>query len=347
MQIVVHVGMHKTGSSAIQNYFGKQDIKDVGYFPWTDPNHCGLFILLFQDEDKIAEYHGFRALGPEFAQRIPEFRAEWYDRTTQYISNFGGDKLIFSAEDISWPGFVNASRRMVEFFRSFSDNVSGIGYVREARSFCSSAYQQYLQGADLHQLNLDQLWPNYRGRFEHLDDIFGSERLTLKKYDREHLHKNNVVSDFAKFIGYDVGEIADADSNTSLSAEATALLYVQRALGSGFGQRELNAFSKNARFISHISNIGSKKFDFSDELWAQTEAKYQDDLLWIESRLGERFNTINNNSRLKISDTNDLVNLGMMHVSGLKKQLANAIASIEVKETDDLTRLVNLLKLLS
>lgn len=346
MEIVVHVGMHKTGSSAIQNYFGRNSIEGLGYLPWNGPNHCGLFILLFQDEDKVSDYHGFRALGPDFIRSIPALRAEWLEKTSKYISSFDGKKILFSAEDISWPGFASAAQKMVNFFRSFSDDVTGIGYVREARSFSVSAYQQYLQGADVYKLNLDHLWPSYRGRFEHLDEIFGENRLTLKIYDRNNLHDNNVVSDFANHLGYSVGKVVDADSNASLSAEATALLYIQRALGSGFGNAEPNAFAKNARFISSISGIGTQQFDFSDEIWSETEAKYRDDLLWIESRLGKKFSDMDGKGRIKITDEEDLCDLGMANVVALKQQLCNAIFSVQVADVKDLARLTNLLKLL-
>ena len=83
MRVVIHAGMHKTGSSAIQQHFFRRAGDDMVYAPWNEGNHCGLFILLFQDPALQPQYHGFLHRGPAFAERLPAMREEWSARLRQ------------------------------------------------------------------------------------------------------------------------------------------------------------------------------------------------------------------------------------------------------------------------
>ncbi|WP_411837999.1 hypothetical protein [Paracoccus sp. ME4] len=347
MKIAVHVGMHKTGSTAIQNFLWRSDLDGLGYMPWTGPNHCGLFILLFQEESRLAEYHGFRALGDSFVKNLPAMRDEWMHKTDAYLRSFKGDTVVFSAEDISWPGFKDAAMNMVSFFKTYSDDVSGFGYVRESRSFCRSAYQQYLQGADVHRLNFDHLWPNYRGRFEHLDEAFGGGKLELRIFDRHSLHNEDVVQDFLSQLGYNTSHFGGEEDNKSLSAEATALLYVQREFGDGFGARGVGAFARNKTLIDALSKIGRGKFDFDDEVWKRVEEKYQLDIKWISERLGVNFPEGMLLGARKIKSEDDLVTIALESVVELKNAIASKALTHDAQDGQNAVQLINALRALS
>jgi len=71
MKIVIHPGMHKTGSSAIQNHFFETAYPGLRYARWNGSNHSGLFVLLFQEPELLASYWGFKSMGPEFCARLP------------------------------------------------------------------------------------------------------------------------------------------------------------------------------------------------------------------------------------------------------------------------------------
>lgn len=43
MKIVIHAGMHKTGSSAIQDHFFDSAYPGLRYARWNGGNHSGLF----------------------------------------------------------------------------------------------------------------------------------------------------------------------------------------------------------------------------------------------------------------------------------------------------------------
>ncbi len=344
MKIVIHVGMHKTGSTAIQEYFLRNHFQGVSYTPWTGSNLCGLFILLFQDEILLHQYHGFRAQGPEFLAQLSEMRHLWLDKIVRFLEQSGDQTVIFSAEDISWPGFSSATAKMADFFRRFTDQIQVVGYVREPRSFAVSAFQQYLKDGGLKGLDVEKLWPHYRGRFERLDDLFGRENVVLKRYDRDALVGHGVVSDFASLIGVSGPSGVDIDANASLSAEATALLFVQRRFGDGFVSGFSEAQARNNQFIEALSRVGNRKFDFSEELWGPVQDKYASDYAWICSRLGGGFSSDSESERVKITSENDFVDLAAESFPLLKRVILESLENLTGSCADQTARAVDMLR---
>jgi hypothetical protein len=51
-RIILLVGMHKTGTSSTQDTFFWPMDPGFEYVDWNSGNHFGLFVPLFQDEDK-------------------------------------------------------------------------------------------------------------------------------------------------------------------------------------------------------------------------------------------------------------------------------------------------------
>lgn len=344
MRIVIHVGMHKTGSTAIQQYYSRNDFPSVCYTPWVESNLCGLFMLLFQDEDLLPQYHGFLAQGPEFLARLPEMRRQWLDETESFLRRSEGRTIIFSAEDISWPGFSSATARMAEFFWDFSDEIQVVGYVREPKSFAVSAFQQYLKDGGLTELDVETLWPHYRGRFQRLDELFGRENVTLKRYERDALVGHGVVSDFASLIGVSGPSVVDTDANASLSAEATALLFVQRRFGDGVVSGFREAQTRNNQFVEALSKVGDQKFDFSDELWGPVRDKYASDYEWICSRLGGDFSRDSEDERVKITSESDFVDLAVDSLPLLRSAILENLEKLTGSRAYQAARAVDVLR---
>jgi hypothetical protein len=185
MPAVVHVGMHKTGSSAIQTHFASAAHPGLVYAPWSGTNHCGLCVLLFAPLDSLPNYHGFKVRGPDFVARLPELRAEWLARLDACVTSLdAAARLLISAEDISATGFAEAREALFGFLAERAQDVTVIGYLRAPRAYARSAFQQRLRGPNLRELPFTALWPNYRARFEQFDRLPGVRELSLGLYDR-------------------------------------------------------------------------------------------------------------------------------------------------------------------
>ena len=122
MKIVIHAGMHKTGSSSIQDHFFSTSYPGLRYVRWNSGNHSGLFVLLFQDQDRLASYWGFKTKGEAFCARLPQMREAWQAKLVEdlTLAKANNETLVFSAEGISGPMFHAAVGRMAAFFRQLT-----------------------------------------------------------------------------------------------------------------------------------------------------------------------------------------------------------------------------------
>ena len=139
---ILHIGMHKTGSSSIQAYLAKHR-KNLGkgmkYANLGSPNHSGAFIYMFCKRLEDFPHFANRGLSVEEVQfKIERFRANFI---RELESDF--DTLIFSGEEI-----VNLNESELNTLKKqlaqFVDEVEIVAYVRPPVSFMSSAFQQRL-----------------------------------------------------------------------------------------------------------------------------------------------------------------------------------------------------------
>lgn len=346
MRVVIHAGMHKTGSSAIQQHFFRRAGDDMVYAPWNEGNHCGLFILLFQDPALQPQYHGFLHRGPAFAERLPAMREEWSARLRQAMDRAGGRTVVLSAEDISLPMYRDAARAMRDFFAEWTDSIDVVAYARSPRSFAVSVFQQLVKDG-LHRLQPEELWPHYRARFEMLDQVFGADRVTLRPYDRAALAGGDIVHDFAAFVGVDPGGQVARDVNATLSAEATALLFAQRKLGDNLPSGFPGALAANQAFVDRLSTLGRSRFDFADALWQPVMARHADDLAWIEARMGRPLADRPAPDAIPIASEDDLLRLAHDSRHLVEGALRDLIARPGSPTLQDTVRAVDQLRKLS
>jgi len=344
MRVVIHAGMHKTGTSSIQNFFYSNERENIVYPRWFGPNHCGLFILLFQDEELLGEYHGFKTRGAEFVASLKEKKRNSYDLLEKAIEQAKNTTLLISAEDISWPGFRNAVSRMHSFFQSYTEDIQVIGYIRSPHSFAVSAFQQMLKDGGLKTLTPEKLWPHYRQRFGMLEDVFGADRMSLRLYDRKHLLGADIVRDFGSILGLDIAGPRIEEANVSLSAEATALLFLQRRLGEGYVSGFENAQAGNHRFIERLRVIGERPFKFSDQLWGPVLKANEEDVNWIESKLGTAMIDDLPTNAVEISGEDDFIQLAAQSYEKLEDVLIDEIRNSSRPIVEKTTRALDILR---
>ena len=295
-RVVVHVGMHKTGTSSIQDTFFRSTDPEVAYVDWTNGNHSPLFVLLFEDPQKQDQYHVFRNRGAAYLTELPQLRAQWLDRVRRQVRQAQGKTVIFSAEDSSAPKFEHATRAMQAFFAGLSEDVRAVGYARHPKSFVQSAFQQNLRGGMVIDMERKGLRPNYQKRFEKIDRYFGRDNVTFREFHRDRMTGGDVVKDFASTIGITPpSETEIIRSNESMSLEATALLYVQRHYGTGLRSGFVGAETGNNWFIDRLSRLGEGKLVFSDDMLAPLMARIAEDVAWMEARLGRSFADLEEN----------------------------------------------------
>ena len=322
LHMIVHVGMHKTGTSSIQSTFFHRNNPDFEYVDWTGPNHNELFVLLFLEADRLSKYKGFVNKGPELIRQLPDLRSEWLAKFTDQISNTNAEKMLFSAENISLPNMDRATQALHDCVSAHSRTVAACGYVRNPYNLVESLFQQNLKYTNLTAFMKGQHRPNYKRRFQHIDRAFGRKNVTLKEYTPDRLLNGDVVQDFAQTIGVEIPEAAEMKrTNESLSLEACACLYVQRVHGKGYVAGFKGAPKANGRFIKQLSTLGDRKLVFQDAMIDKYFGDVSKDLIWIEKRIGHSFSYQEKPSTNTIASLDDLVDVALENYDAIQTRL--------------------------
>ena len=278
---LIHAGMPKTGSSAIQEAIRGLDRNGVRAVRWRSPNQSGLVALLFMEP--VEEFRAFRANGRSRAELMAE-RATWQQNLREDLSEPEVELPVLSGEIIASLDH-DALARMRDFWHACDRAPRIVAYVRSPVSFISSAFQQILKTPNLDRLsNIGSFWPHYRKRFETFDTVFGRENVELRLFERGHLESGSVVQDFGRMLGVALPEPQGV--NETMSVEAASLLYVQRIMGQGMPRGYPTALRENQAFYEAVMRIGTGKFAFGPAITDPILAANAEDLAWIDARMG-------------------------------------------------------------
>ena len=301
-RIILHAGMHKTGSTAIQERFGTHGVPGVavpGVAVSGGPraNLSDIVLLLFAEGPLLDKIHAAR--WPHLSRRaLLRARARSRDQLAAQIAGWLADgtapRFLISAEDISAPDFDRAAvARMAAFFGQFGGQFGAEthvhAYVRAPASFMQSAFQQRVKQEKPGAVDLDaaNLWPRYRARFEPLDDVLGPDRVHLRAFDPDAFTGGDVVADFAGWLGVGPVTAPPARANDGLSCEAVCVVFCRLA---GLLPEDYPAPDLAARFRATparaLAGFGTRRFAFSQPFLDPARAAQRADLDWIEARLG-------------------------------------------------------------
>lgn len=279
---ILHIGMHKTGSSSIQATLCKQPVSANFEFVniTGDGNSSGPLYYLFLENPELCSSNKRRGFS---AEKVLETNQENLNKLKNILKATQANTVVISAEQItvlSEQSLYRLKNLILEYCRS----IQIIGYVRPCIAYMQSALQQMVKEGESN-FDLNNTYPFYRNKFEKFDNVFGKDQVLLIKYEASTLLDNDVVSDFCRRIGIVVDSEAIVRKNETLSLEALSLLYTYRRLGSGYGVG-VNAIKENRLLVQSLSNIGHKKISFSSNLTQSILEKYHADIQWMETRLG-------------------------------------------------------------
>jgi hypothetical protein len=279
---IIHIGMHKTGSTSIQGSLdGFSDRRFYYARLGNTSNHtfaiCGMFT-----EDPAAHL-----------RRITQGRFEPF----AYKANMPGDlersiraargrTLIVSGEGIGHLPQQLDLVRMRDYFRERVDEVTIVSYVRAPAGFITSALQQRLRSGRPTRVEPARFYRSYRESFSRFDDVFGRENVRLWKFDPPNFPGGCVVRDFCGRLGIDLPPKRIVRRNDSLSREALGLLYNYFKLGQEYGSGDMKS-REVYKLSAQLAPIGNGKLCVSPDLLRPILEQNRADIEWIEARLGQ------------------------------------------------------------
>ncbi len=315
-ECIVHIGLHKTGSSSIQNTLNNADIGlDFVYLNLGIPNHSIPIYSLFTEKPEQYYIHKRKGLSKE---NVIDYNKKMMTRLINGIDSSTADKIIISGEDIS--GLSKpALKKFKEFLQLFFSKVTIVAYVRNPYSFMQSSFQERVKGG-LNSFTIDKGYPHYRAKIKKFDDLFGRENVLLYHFDKKTLYKEDVVLDFCQHIGIKLDPKKVKQSNESISRETLSLLYIYYKFGKGYGVGP-KVVQENNQLTRELDKLGNTKLTFSPGLLKPILEKYRNDIEWIETRMGISFDESVMESKNDIQSENDLLKVDPFVIKALQKRI--------------------------
>ncbi|MBM5793895.1 MAG: hypothetical protein FJ057_08185 [Cyanobacteria bacterium K_DeepCast_0m_m1_088] len=216
---IIHIGLHKTGSSSIQSsLLGYNDgfcfYADLG---WA--NHSIPLYTAFSNNANSYHIWDKQGFSPEQIQGI---KKEVLLQLEQQLSKPNCNTIVFSGEDLSTLS-QSETHALVAFLRERCQRIVAVVYVRDPLDFAASAFQQLVKGGCAQiPRNIGQQIQHKIGIWE---QVLGAENVQIRSFDREKLRNGCVVQDFCHLAGVDPAKIAIKRKNESINGAAVKVLF--------------------------------------------------------------------------------------------------------------------------
>ena len=277
--LILHIGMHKTGTSTIQQalFRGRETAAEAGvwYFDERPGNHSEAVKIAFAEE--LASRSALRSFAD--AEGLPAAAAAMRDKIARFLDASPGPLLVISGEGML--GLASADvARLMAFMTARVDRVTVYAMVRPPRSLAVSRLQQHdRKGSPIIGLNRVSM-PFYRRRFEAWIAAAG-DRMMLRRYSPVDLRDGCSLTTFLHDIGAppELRHALDAP-RTNVSRPALALALIVAA-GPQLGPRV-------ARLLGDLSGppLTVPAAVLAREL---RDADAEPDIAWMEAQLGRSF----------------------------------------------------------
>ena len=218
--IVLHAGLHKTGTTSIQIALNGYDDGHTAYADLGEVNHSNILKTLFADDHMAAfwERLGYDRAG--IARLVDVYR----DRLEGQLGR-DVERIIISGEDIAVLDEASLGR-LKTFLEFHCSDIQVVVFVRNPVSMVPSLIQEHVKHADMSWAVQDGPYP-YRisDRVERIVEVFGARNVRICRYeDAGTATGGDVVRYFGELLGLDATRLKSEFANISLCALSFKIL---------------------------------------------------------------------------------------------------------------------------
>lgn len=286
--IYIHIGVHKTGTTSIQQTMYKNSdellARGINYLP-IERNH-GFLLSLLSDKPHEEPINIRRHL--DTPEKTASYNASNMQQLTELLSKNRSPKILISSEGLSGIS-QEAVRRLKQIFDPYAGAYRVVAYVRDPYEYANSAALQRLKSgftlADPGPVPL----PHYRRKIENYIRLFGRDNVDIRIFDPAHFVGGDLISDFLVALG-EPAQLKDSmeimRANQSMSHEAAAILSEANiAIPPRVDGRanRARAFSFHVR----LTDVKGEKFWMDPDAYLQRESQVLADLDWLHRIVGE------------------------------------------------------------
>ena len=328
---ILHIGMSKTGSTAIQRTLYLDRYKDANYlyanFGIDESNHGRAVYMLFSPKN---QYRLRRYVQSTHPSATNEFRAQMFKHLESQTKQ-SNLPVVISGERIMYMS-KKYLLEIKKYLQQIFSEISVVAYIREPISYMSCKFQEILK-TQYREIDLEKVYPNYQSAFEKFDQLFGRKNVTLRLYDRDKFQNGCVVEDFCNLNGITIRQKPNKVFNASLSAAATCLLYTFRKFGKRKLRRERTfmEYKRHVALIRSLHKIKDIKFNFHPELYQPIIHNNLEDINWIENRLQASLSGNNHSAKCGVRTEKDLFNYNEQALKWVESHLPGSTLSSNIE----------------
>ncbi|WP_256759523.1 hypothetical protein [Cohnella sp. WQ 127256] len=327
-EVIFHVGLHKTGTSSIQEslYLEKNnqllESKGILYPRSIAANHSVTFYSLFSEYPE--RYHMNIKRGLSEAE-IGSANREYVRDLLDELRKRKGDKLVISGEDISKLS-TNGLIKLREFIHSVSSrklNIRVVVYVRHPVKWAISAYQERIKNGETGKTAWGVIDKELNGlfqkRIQKFVDVFGPECTSVYSFEQALDHPQGIVGHFLSNLGIKgdtLERLRLIRSNESLSLIAADLIsYLNDQVPLTVDGR-LNPEHREQDF-ELLHKVRGPAFDVPTEYKERICAQASCDIRWLSERFAINY------SKMEISSLPRVIVLSDEAVEDIRAASSN------------------------
>jgi hypothetical protein len=297
--LVLHIGMAKTGTSAIQNSLGlgSAALREQGVVcaPWKPFNHSFDFTVLCMHDPKKSFFYQQQSPVEDDAwwEKLDSLRRQW----TSLFESVDEGTVIVSAENLTRLSPAEI-RCLLEWVTPHFDRVRAIAYVRDPLKSLRSQWEQDVKEVQ-EPIDAQSLLRGTKQRMGYRflacwSSALGAENLLVRKFDPVAFYQGNLIADFFHALGLDApGEcvVGEVEKNQSLGPEGTAFLL---ALNSRYPQYRDGAYNPQrglARrlhlFYSAMRKVSTEPLQLDIRFDEEEAARFNRKIQFLNQFLGE------------------------------------------------------------
>lgn len=235
MQLFLHIGAEKTGTSSLQQFFrlNREKLKTASFLYSETAgveSHTALAAAA-QSDHKVDDLRILRGIGTPAQAR--EFRDSFTQQLAEEAQNAGCARSVLSSEHLS-SRLTSAVEveTLAKMLRGIADSITVIVYLRRQDEFLCSTYSTDVKsgftgpmrvpGEGLRQERYD-----YYALLERWASVFGKENIVCRLYEKSRLTRGDVVDDFADLIGLSLAADYVRPPPINESLDVTALEFLR------------------------------------------------------------------------------------------------------------------------
>lgn len=291
MEVFIHIGTIKTGTSSIQQVFAKNYdalLAQGTLYPKTAGPHVHSLIpaFFFKGQKGNRLFQVFQQTEKKYTS-YEHFLERFLDELDQEIKQSGCQKIVISSEHLSRvfldPDALPIVDSILKFFQRYDPNPKVILYVREQASILTSHYSTVLKGG-LGGMNLKEYFEKRGDSYDYCKltapwlQTFGPDNVVCRVFHRSLLLNGDVIDDIANILSIDCSQFIGIgqDANKSMSAEMAHILVGFNEQVPQFIKSQLNPIRGSLNLVIENSDSGESKIKLKQAELEKLQKMYAD-----------------------------------------------------------------------